>query len=549
VPPASCISSISFLLDIVRKLRSEDALLQYISSGRASAAQEAGSLRTKRRLAPSLLRSTPLDLKLEALRSLVAATMSNAECQVSPLTGSQMVGLTFVSESSFLSLASDGFVLNLILLNFRRHKYRIRSLIQSPLDAYILSLIISDIFQGIGSALSVRWIHKQQVSCGGFCTAQGTLQTIGETTSGMATLVIAIHTFVVVAFRKDPKRMWIPAIVVSCIWLYVIVFVAILASHTGKDVWNYPTPYWCWVGHRHLAAQLAGEYLWLWLAAFASILLYVPLYFILNRIWCGGSADSSNFEEEVVIPDPTECKDCALCQTRQRAVSREGAGQRALRRLEEARARRGPTIAVNQYPITLNHQRFTESPLAASAPLPDPSSSLHIKDPEGSDDPETSLPPNLSLWILLYPIAYTFLILPLSIARWTSSFGATAVSNSGDARTTFVGSTIFNLSGFVNAFLIFYVRRGVSLLNPPLAEEEGEEKRLSEAQYPPASNSQWQEGNGRALEGMVSRGSYANSTHYSRSKYSLRTKSKSSIGDLEVRIRNVEVRGEVSLPD
>jgi len=482
------------------------------------------------------------------------ASNSTAECHVAPLTASQMVGLTFVSESGFLSLFSDGFIIILILWNFRRHKYRIRSLIKTPLDAYILSLIFSDIFQGLGSALIVRWIHEQQVSCGGYCTTQGTFQTIGETSSAMATLVIAIHTFVIVAFRKDPKRMWIPSIVVSCIWLYVIIFTAILASHTGQDLWNYPTPYWCWIGHQHLAAQLTGEYLWLWIAGLASIVLYVPLYFIV-RSGHGRRVDSLTFEEERVIPERPGCEDCAHCRARRGAVHREGEGQRALRQLEEARARRGPTITVNQYPITLEptplpHQHLTESPLAVPVPLPDPGSSTHKKDPDESDDLEDSLPPSFSLRILLYPIAYTFLVLPLSIARWSSGFGATAVSNPADARTTFVAGAIYYLSGFVNAFLMLYVRRSVNLLIPPLAEEveEGGEKGHGEVRHASALDIHRQREDG---PGMVSRGSYANSTQGPRSEHSRRKRSKHSIADpeIELRIRTVEVRGEVDLPD
>jgi hypothetical protein len=152
------------------------------------------------------------------------------------------------------------------------------------MDIYIFSLIIADIFQGIGTALTVRWIQQGYVQCGPYCTIQGTFQTLGETSSAMTTLVIAIHTFIVIIFRKRPKGILFPLLVVGFIWSYVISFIVIVATRIG--FWNEPDPYWCWIGHQHLTAQLAGEYVWLWTAGLASIFLYVPLFVILKG-WIG----------------------------------------------------------------------------------------------------------------------------------------------------------------------------------------------------------------------------------------------------------------------
>jgi uncharacterized protein involved in tolerance to divalent cations len=37
--------------------------------------------------------------------------------------------------------------------------------------------------------------------------------------------------------------------------------------------------YWCWISSHYFAERLAGEYLWLWIALFASVSMYIPLYF------------------------------------------------------------------------------------------------------------------------------------------------------------------------------------------------------------------------------------------------------------------------------
>ena len=64
------------------------------------------------------------------------------------------------------------------------------------------------------------------------------------------------------------------------------------------------TQYWCWISPSFPGERLAGEYIWLWLALFASVLLYIPLYF-----WTEGRLDvdeerwyrfhTSNLEQRV----------------------------------------------------------------------------------------------------------------------------------------------------------------------------------------------------------------------------------------------------------
>ena len=44
--------------------------------------------------------------------------------------------------------------------------------------------------------------------------------------------------------------------------------------------------YWCWVGPRYKHERIWGEYLWMWVALFVSILVYVPLVlWNMGHIW------------------------------------------------------------------------------------------------------------------------------------------------------------------------------------------------------------------------------------------------------------------------
>jgi hypothetical protein len=41
--------------------------------------------------------------------------------------------------------------------------------------------------------------------------------------------------------------------------------------------------YWCWIREAHLAFIITGEYMWLWLTLFFSLVLYIPLAFLFLR--------------------------------------------------------------------------------------------------------------------------------------------------------------------------------------------------------------------------------------------------------------------------
>ncbi len=41
--------------------------------------------------------------------------------------------------------------------------------------------------------------------------------------------------------------------------------------------------YWCWISPRFAGQRLAGEYIWFWIALFASVVMYIPLY-----LWAEG---------------------------------------------------------------------------------------------------------------------------------------------------------------------------------------------------------------------------------------------------------------------
>jgi hypothetical protein len=53
----------------------------------------------------------------------------------------------------------------------------------------ILSLFFSDLMQALGAVMDVRWVHAGRVEAGDFCSAQGIVQQLGETSVAITTLV------------------------------------------------------------------------------------------------------------------------------------------------------------------------------------------------------------------------------------------------------------------------------------------------------------------------------------------------------------------------
>jgi len=294
------------------------------------------------------------------------------------LTRGQSIGLTLAAEASFLSLIAVIFVFVLIGRNVLRYRKALPNgswrLLQGPTDIYMLSLFVYDILQATGGILDVRWAHHGVVMTDSYCTAQGIIQQIGELGVALITLILTIHTFVVALWKVGTRARHFAFGVVALAVLYTALWVSI-----GNDIHKHyetPTPYWCWIGPKYKGERIAGEYIWLWMALFASMIMYIPLYF-----WMKGHLST----------DPEKWYKFRLSESDEGYQLRQAA-----------------------------------------------------------------------FGMLLYPLAYSFVVLPLSIARW-SLFSHKDVSPAA----TFFAVTIYNLSGAVNVLLFLIVRPQLLLFPSP----------------------------------------------------------------------------------
>ncbi|KIY72530.1 hypothetical protein CYLTODRAFT_388656 [Cylindrobasidium torrendii FP15055 ss-10] len=239
------------------------------------------------------------------------------------LTRRQSVGLTIVAESGFISCFAVLYVVWIILRNALAHRRRARStktrsewrLVREPMEVFMLSLFAADFLQGLGAILDIKWVSTGNVAVGSFCTAQGlplsplythnprteqntgVIQQLGECGVAMSTLLIAVHTFLMIRLNRTHARPSILGMVVSVgavalTWIYIVVIIGVGFGVYKGRYYMEPVPYWCWIGDStksNKSFRMAGEYVWFWIALGTSFLLYPIL-----TLWSRGNINFSD---------------------------------------------------------------------------------------------------------------------------------------------------------------------------------------------------------------------------------------------------------------
>ncbi|KIM75979.1 hypothetical protein PILCRDRAFT_826830 [Piloderma croceum F 1598] len=223
-----------------------------------------------------------------------ALSESSGGSSISCLTRDETIGLAVITESGFISLVAVVGVLALIFVSInlpdvtslmtitaQRNAIRSRRLIRQTTDIYMISLFLFDLVAAIGKTIFVKWLHEGKVYTGGFCTAQGVLMQLGDAGSALATLAIAIHTFVVVMWGLYRRPYFIAYTAVGITWLFLAIFIAVhvTAHNRGASLFYTPVGYWCFIGNNHNIERYTGQYVWILLTMFVSLITYTLLSF------------------------------------------------------------------------------------------------------------------------------------------------------------------------------------------------------------------------------------------------------------------------------
>ncbi|QRV89717.1 G protein coupled glucose receptor regulating Gpa2 protein [Ceratobasidium sp. AG-Ba] len=359
-----------------------------------------------------------------------ANALREAICH-SKLLPKHRIGMSAITATGFLSSIAVIVLLGYTVRNhiqLRRLELagptrRSSTFFRTHVDFYMLSLLFADLLQGLGAMVNIEWIRGSQCYCGALCRAQGIIQILGESGVAMSTLAISVHTFVVIFFSWHPPtgakgaRIW--GTVIGLIWLYLGLCVSVgfavnqgkADSKHGTDIaledFYVPTPFWCWIGQGYMIERIVFEYLWLWSTALISIVLYGILFLRLRGF---------------ISVDP----------------------------------RRWTRIRFHFRRAKSQDMSYVNGPNGVRLQAMSTSSGRLVIKQETSD----------ALKLLYYPAAYTGLVLPLSIARWTT-FDPSAPPDltRTAANTPFTATAIvlciFGLSGLVNVVMFISTRPNV----------------------------------------------------------------------------------------
>ncbi|KIK96011.1 hypothetical protein PAXRUDRAFT_139473 [Paxillus rubicundulus Ve08.2h10] len=192
------------------------------------------------------------------------------------------VGMIFVVQAAAMSALAVSALLAYITYSaatIHRNASR-RWSTDTHIHYYFLNLMVCDLMQAIGGLLNIKWISEARVYPSPTCTVQGLFKQVGDVGVALSTMAIALYTLQVLVFHfnSSPK---FALVVLAVIWVITALLVAI-PNAIQHGLYN-PTGQWCWINERR-SEQIGLEYLWMWIAAFLHIVVYVFLALVLKRV-------------------------------------------------------------------------------------------------------------------------------------------------------------------------------------------------------------------------------------------------------------------------
>ncbi|KAF9050121.1 hypothetical protein BJ165DRAFT_1592200 [Panaeolus papilionaceus] len=215
--------------------------------------------------------------------------MSNHDSKVpTPFNFGQKLGLFFTVLAACLSAVSVTAILAFFILKWIRRRWHVfrnrgwRNDTDATDSSLFVNLMLADLIQAIALFPNVKWMINGEISIGALCTTQAVLKHIGIVGVSLTSLMIAIHTFVVLVLRWRVSRL-ASALMVFAIWVSVAIIVGIPNIVHRNATYYGEAGYWCWIHDAFPTERIVAHYLWIWLASFSMILLYGAMFLVLRR--------------------------------------------------------------------------------------------------------------------------------------------------------------------------------------------------------------------------------------------------------------------------
>ncbi|KAL2060702.1 hypothetical protein VTL71DRAFT_9343 [Oculimacula yallundae] len=199
-----------------------------------------------------------------------------------------VVGL--ISSASTLAL--------MIFITYRMifwRRYYKHPIATNQIFVLIYNLLLADFQQALSFLFSFYWISQNKlVGPSPACFAQGWLIQIGDVSSGLWVLAIAVHTFINLVVQKSVSHRTF-VIAVIALWAFCL-FLTAIGPILSKDDFFIPAGAWCWMNETHETERLYLHYLWIFIAQLGALVIYISVFFFLR----GQLAKSSKLQNTVM---------------------------------------------------------------------------------------------------------------------------------------------------------------------------------------------------------------------------------------------------------
>ena len=173
----------------------------------------------------------------QGLLPRVAYTKGGPTLNIDPLPSAHRNGLIAVFIMAILSFIATLVLISFITyrLVFWRSNYR-RYIGYNQYVILIYNLVLADLQQSLAFLICLKWIVSNKIEASSAaCFLQGFWLQIGDPSSGLFVLAIAIHTFFLVTMgRKISHRIFVISVVST--WVFVAILVVIPIGLYGKSV-------------------------------------------------------------------------------------------------------------------------------------------------------------------------------------------------------------------------------------------------------------------------------------------------------------------------
>ncbi|KAI5478125.1 hypothetical protein MNV49_005389 [Pseudohyphozyma bogoriensis] len=164
----------------------------------------------------------------------------------------------------------------------------------STIGILFLSLMFSEVIQGLGYALAWNWVRYSAIPpptmSNGTCYAQAIMIQVGDTASAVSSLLMGILLFSIFVVRYKPTTaIVVAALVIGWIGVAILATIPFKIQQPGIPLYG-NAGHWCWITSSYQMERLTLHFLYIYISAGANLIMYIGIVWRLlgNRKTLGG---------------------------------------------------------------------------------------------------------------------------------------------------------------------------------------------------------------------------------------------------------------------